>query len=89
MRQVGAHPPVPVAENVENLQITYDIYDEDAVAGTAELDDAGGTPNLIRKVNITLSTRSPRQSLLGREFQRVSLTTSVGPRNLTYKDRYE
>ena len=89
MRQVSAHPPVPVAENVENLQLTYDIYDEDAVTGTAELDDAGGTPNLIRKVNITLSVHSPRESLLGGEYQRLSLTTSVGPRNLTYKDRYE
>ena len=89
MRQVGAHAPVPVAENVENLQITYDIYDEDAVTGTAELVDAGGTPNLIRKVNITLTARSPRESMLGGEFQRVSLTTSIGPRNLTYKDRYE
>ncbi len=89
MRQVSAQAPVAVAENVENLQITYDIYDEDTVSGTAELDDAGGTPNLIRKVNITLSTRSPRESLLGGEFQRVTLMTSVGPRNLTYRDRYE
>ena len=89
MRQVGGKPPVPVAENVEDLQITYDIFDETAGAATADLVDAGGTPNLIRKTNITLTVRSPVESLLGREFQYVSLTTSVGSRNLTFRDRYE
>lgn len=89
MRQAGGQPPVPVAENVEDLQITYDIYDENTAIATADLPGAGGTPNQIRKVNIALSTRSPVRTLLGRDFQRISLTTSIGPRNLTYRDRYE
>jgi len=89
MRQVNAHPPMAVAEYVENLQITYDIYDENTSVATADLDDAGGVPNQIRKTNITLSVRSPGQTLLERNFQRLTLATSVGPRNLTYRDRYE
>ena len=89
MRQVNAHPPMAVAEYVENLQVTYDIYDDDASAATAELDDAGGVPNQIRKTNITLTVRSPGETMIGRDFQRITLTTSVGPRNLTYRDRYE
>lgn len=89
MRQVGAFPPMAVAEYVENLQITYDIYDENAAVATANLVDAGGVPNQIRKTNITLSVRSPGQTMIGEDFQRITLTTSVGPRNLTYKDRYE
>jgi len=89
MRQVNAHPPMAVAEYVENLQVTYDIYDDNAAVATAELVDAGGQPNQIRKTNITLTVRSPGETMIGRDFQRITLTTSVGPRNLTYKDRYE
>jgi len=89
MRQVNARPTMAVAEYVENLQITYDIYDDNASVATAELDDAGGVPNQIRKTNITLTVRSPGQNLLEHDFQRITLTTSVSPRNLTYRDRYE
>ncbi|MDA2924798.1 prepilin-type N-terminal cleavage/methylation domain-containing protein [Acidobacteria bacterium AH-259-L09] len=89
MRQVSGQPPVPVAENVEDLQITYDIYDENTAIATADLPGAGGTPNQIRKVNIALTTRSAVPTLVGRDFQYISLTTSIGPRNLTYRDRYE
>ena len=89
MRQVNGHPPMAVAEYVENLQVTYDIFDDDASVATAELVDAGGQPNQIRKINITLTVRSPGETMIGRDFQRITLTTSVGPRNLTYRDRYE
>ena len=89
MRQVSGHPPMAVAEYVENLQITYDIYDENLAIATANLDDAGGQPNQIRKTNITLSVRSPGETMIEQDFQRLTLTTSVGPRNLTYRDRYE
>ncbi len=89
MRQVNAHPPVAVAEYVENLQVTYDIYDDNTSVATADLVDAGGVPNQIRKTNITLTVRSPGETMIGRDFQRITLTTSVGPRNLTYRDRYE
>ena len=89
MRQVNAHPPMAVAEYVENLQVTYDIFDDDASVATAELDDAGGVPNQIRKTNIALTVRSPGQTRIEGDFQRITLTTSVGPRNLTYRDRYE
>ncbi len=89
MRQVNAHEPTAVAEYVENFQVTYDIYDENLAVATAELDDAGGQPNQIRKTNISITVRSPGETLMERDFQRITLNTSVGPRNLTYKDRYE
>ena len=75
MRQVSGHPPMAVAEYVENLQITYDIYDENLAIATANLDDAGGQPQPDSKDQ--------------HYAQRLTLTTSVGPRNLTYRDRYE
>lgn len=89
MRQVNAHPPMAVAEYVENLQITYDIYNLDASVAASNLDDAGGFPNQIRKANISISVRSALRTKIGEDYQRITLTTSVGPRNLTYRDRYE
>jgi len=88
MRQVSAHPPVPVAENVVDLQMTYDIFDDITEAGAADLPDAGSSLNQIRKINISLAIRSSAESLSDRDSQRIHLTTSVGPRNLTYRDRY-
>jgi hypothetical protein len=89
MRQVNAHPPMAVAEYVENLQVTYDIYDENTAVAQADLNDAGGQFNQIRKTNIALTVRTPGETLMEQDFQRITLTTSVGPRNMTYRDRYE
>jgi prepilin-type N-terminal cleavage/methylation domain-containing protein len=89
MRQVNAQRPVPVAENIENLQFSYDIFNDNTGAETSNLSDAGGTPNQIRKVNISVSARGPVQRLVGRGFDRLNLVTSVGPRNLAFRDRYQ
>ena len=89
MRQVNGQEEVPVAENVEDLQITYDIFDENTTVVTTDLPNAGSVPNQIRKINISVSARSPVKTMDGKTYQRSSLTTSVGPRNLTYRDRYE
>ena len=89
MRQVNAYPPGPVAEDVEDLQFTYDIFDDNTAIATADLPDAGGSPNQIRQSNITLKVRSSAKGMMGQDIHRVALTTSVGPRNLTYRDRYE
>jgi type II secretory pathway pseudopilin PulG len=89
MRQINAHPPVPVAEIVENLQIQYDIFDDTLGVVTSGLDDAGGVPNQIRKATITVTSRSPLRGLFRQEFERISLNTSVTPRNMSYRDRYQ
>lgn len=89
MRQVNALAPAPVAENIENLQFSYDIFDENLGVATANLPDAAGAPNQIRKINISVRARSPVQGLFRRGYERLALTTSVSGRNLTFKDRYE
>jgi Tfp pilus assembly protein PilW len=88
MRQVNAHPPVPVAEIVENLQISYDTFDDATLAATADLPDAGNVPNQIRKVNMVVGVRSPSALSHDKKFDRLSLRTSVSVRNLTFRDRY-
>jgi hypothetical protein len=93
MRQVGAHTPVPIAEHIEDLKFTYDIVDPITNALTANSVDATigappvSQPNQIRKVNISLTARAVRREANG-DFMRINLTTSIGPRNLSFRDRY-
>lgn len=92
-RQVGSHPPVPIAEHIEDLKFTYDVVDPvtnvlsantpNAVTGTP----ATSQPNQIRKVNISVTAKALRREPRG-DFQRINLTTSIGPRNLSFRDRY-
>ena len=53
MRQVNGQQPVPVMDGVENLQVTYDVYDDTANNSSSTLitnsKTANGTPGLIRK----------------------------------------
>ena len=93
MRQVGAHPPVPVAEHIEDLQLTYDIVDESGALISNLPNAVSGNPptskaNQIRKINISITGRSLRAGQNNR-VQRVNLSTSVGPRNLSFRDRYQ
>jgi len=94
MRQSGSHPPVPVAEHIEDLQLTYDIVDPITNALTSNSPNAviGGVaqPNQIRKININVTSRAVRADVgVGKQPQRVNLTTSIGPRNLSFRDRYK
>jgi len=68
---------------------SYDIFDETAGVVTANLDDASGLPNQIRKVSVSISCRSPLRGLFRRDFERITLTTSVTLRNLSFRDRYQ
>ena len=88
MRQVNAHPSQVAAFNVENLQMSYDIFDQNSSTVTNDLSDAGGTPNQIRKINMSMGTRSPGELLFQRGYERLILTTSVSPRNLRFRDLY-
>lgn len=89
MRQVNAHRAEPVAEFIERLQITYDIFDDDSSAAVSNLPDANNRPNQIRKINLFLAGRSPQDRLLGRGFDWTSMRTSVSARNLAFRDRYQ
>jgi len=91
MRQVNALPPAPVAENVENLQITYDTFDDATLTATANLSslpNTYGVLNQIRKINVTISVRAPVQDTFKAQYERFSLKTSVSARNLAFRDRY-
>ncbi|MBZ5572653.1 MAG: prepilin-type N-terminal cleavage/methylation domain-containing protein [Acidobacteriia bacterium] len=96
-RQVNGLTAVPVADNMANLQFTYDTYDDAGnllnAAGDAG-ESVGTSPNLIRKVNLIhltmhsqlAGTRSVLMATSG--FQSVDMQTSISARNASYKNRY-
>jgi prepilin-type N-terminal cleavage/methylation domain-containing protein len=96
MRQVSGHTPVPVAENVVNLQFTYDTYD--ALGNLLNSrGDAGypGTPlNLIRKINVVHLTLRGQQAgartslMTAAGYQSFDFQTSISARNLSFQNRY-
>jgi prepilin-type N-terminal cleavage/methylation domain-containing protein len=88
MRQVNARQPVPLADNVQNLQFTYDTYNAAGTLLTASC-SAGGTTNynLIRTINLAhLSFRSQMSGTKG--YQGSDMQGSVSARNLSFSARY-
>jgi len=93
MRQVNGRTARPVAEYIEDLKITYDVLDDSTTPPklVPNLPDAtiGGKsrPDLIRKVNLRITARSPYKNAEGL-YDRMSIATSIGPRNLSFHDKY-
>jgi prepilin-type N-terminal cleavage/methylation domain-containing protein len=95
MRQVNARTPSPVAEYIEDLQISYDMLNDSTDPATLVANIADATlgspavakPNQIRKINLRITARSPRLNVQG-EYDRMSIATSIGPRNLSFYDKY-
>jgi hypothetical protein len=90
MRQVNGLAPVPVADNIINLQFAYDVYNQNTFALSANRHDPlgnGDSPNLIQKVNLSLMGESLTQG--GNRSQNMSLATSVSARNMTFRNPYQ
>ncbi|HEY6337143.1 MAG TPA: hypothetical protein VIW68_01490, partial [Candidatus Sulfotelmatobacter sp.] len=90
MRQVNGLTPIPVADNIINLQFTYDVYN----TTTGALDSnqanplgAGESPNLIQKVNIVVMGQSMTAG--GKQNQSMYLGTSVSARDMAFRNRYQ
>jgi prepilin-type N-terminal cleavage/methylation domain-containing protein len=90
MRQINGQKPVPVADNVINLAITYDMCDGTNgpnCSGIQNAQAAPFSPNQIHKVNIQVMA----QTLVayGNKSRSTVLATSVSTRSLDFKDRYQ
>ncbi len=90
MRQVNGLAPVPVADNIINLQFSYDIYNSTTSALDANQTNplgVGDSPNLMQKINIVVMG----QSILnhGQRSQNMYLATSVSARNMAFRNRYQ
>lgn len=90
MRQVNGLSPVPVADDIINLQFAYDIYNSANSVLDANQPNplaAGDSPNLIQKINIVVMG----QSIItrGNKSQNMYLATSVSARNMAFRNRYK
>jgi prepilin-type N-terminal cleavage/methylation domain-containing protein len=95
-RQVNGQPAVPLADNIANMQFTYDTYSATGTLLNASGDGgmAGGTsPSLIRKVNLAHLTIHSQQygartAYMGKGYQGFDVQTSVSTRNMSFTQRY-
>lgn len=96
-RQVNGLTAVPVADNMANMQFTYDTYNTSG--GLLNQTGDGGESlgvslNLIRKINIlhlTMHSQESgvRSSLMATQgFQAFDVVSSISARNLSYQNRY-
>jgi prepilin-type N-terminal cleavage/methylation domain-containing protein len=99
MRQVNGQNPLPVADNIIDLQITYDACDNTntptggpAPTCAALPDPIGNTPsyspNQIHKVNIQVIGQSVLSAGTNKS-RSMALVTSVSTRNLSFTDRFK
>jgi prepilin-type N-terminal cleavage/methylation domain-containing protein len=89
MRQVNGLTPVPVADDIINLQFAYDVYNNGALDPNQPnpLGAAGESPNNIQKINIVVMGQSITQN--SKNSQNMYLATSVSARNMTFRNRYQ
>jgi prepilin-type N-terminal cleavage/methylation domain-containing protein len=90
MRQVNGLAPVPVADNIVNLQFAFDVYNSTNNALDSNQADplgVGESPNLIQKVNMSIMGESLVSG--GRRSQNMALATSVSARNMAFRNRYQ
>jgi prepilin-type N-terminal cleavage/methylation domain-containing protein len=90
MRQVNGQKPMPVADNVINLAITYDMCDGTNgpnCSGIQNAQAAPFSPNQIHKVNIQVMGQTLNS--YGNKSISTVLATSVSTRSLDFKDRYQ
>jgi type II secretory pathway pseudopilin PulG len=91
MRQINGQTAQPVADNIVDIQFTYDLCVTGFVGGTcATTTDPiaiAQSPALINKVNVQIMAQSMVTN--GKDSQSMQLSSAVSARNLTFKDRYK
>jgi prepilin-type N-terminal cleavage/methylation domain-containing protein len=89
MRQVNGLNAVPVADNIINLQFSYDMVSSTTGLMNANQSNpiaAGESPALIQKVNIWIMGESLVQG--GNKSQSMYLASSVSARNMSFCNSY-
>jgi type II secretory pathway pseudopilin PulG len=89
MRQVNGLTAVPVADNIINVQFSYDVISSVGGLMNANLANviaAGDSPALIQKVNMWVMGQSLLAS--GTRYQSMFLASSVSTRNMSFCNSY-
>jgi len=89
MRQVNGLNAVPVADNIINLQFTYDVINSATGTVNSNQQDPIGaalSPALIQKVNIVIMGQS--LTTKGNKAQSMYLATAVSTRDMSFCNSY-
>jgi hypothetical protein len=89
MRQVNGQQAIPVADNIINMQFSYDVIDAFNGVLSANLPNpiaSGQSPTTIQKVNIWLMGESLTSG--GKKSQSMYLITSVAARSMSFCNNY-
>jgi|GEM_PF-370222 len=87
MRQENGLNAVPVADNIINLQFTYDVINSLTGAVVAnQQSPAAGSQALIQKVNVVVMGQS--LTTTGNKAQSMYLATAVSTRNMSFCNSY-
>jgi prepilin-type N-terminal cleavage/methylation domain-containing protein len=89
MRQVNGLTAVPVADNIINLQFTYDVINDSTGTVVANVQNpigSGDSPSLIQKVNLWVMGQSLTND--GNRAQSMYLATAVSTRNMSFCNSY-
>jgi type II secretory pathway pseudopilin PulG len=89
MRQVNGLSPVPVADNIINLQVAYDLVDSSTGYLDADLVNpigSGQLPSLIQKVDLWIMGESLTPK--GNKSQNMYLATAVAARDMSFCNSY-
>lgn len=89
LRQEGMEQARPIALVVDNLQLTYDLFDGAINQTNVDQPALPNTPAQIRKVNLFMAARSETASVQHRRTYRTNLATQVSLRSLAYVDNYQ
>ena len=89
MRQVNGQTPQPVADNIINLKIPYDLCDGTNGPNCSDVPNALAAvlPNKIHKVNIQVIAQT--LTVLRKQIPEHILATSREHALLSFKDRYQ
>jgi prepilin-type N-terminal cleavage/methylation domain-containing protein len=90
MRQVNGLTPVPVADDIINLQFAFDTYNSTTSALDANQANpigVGESPNNIQKINLVVMGQSIIND--GNKSQNLYLATDVSARNMAFRNRYQ
>jgi prepilin-type N-terminal cleavage/methylation domain-containing protein len=89
MRQVNGLTAVPVADNIINLQFTYDVINTTTGTVIANVQNpigSGDSPSLIQKVNLWVMGESLTND--GNRSQSMYLATAISTRNMSFCNSY-
>jgi hypothetical protein len=87
MRAVDTDAPQVLAEDIESLQFTFDLFD--FATATENSNQATTTsPNQVRAVNVSIGGRSREKLERSNDYFRFSLVSKINVRNASFRNRY-